>query len=183
MEAYYAFVRKIISGLNRAKIDYAFTGALAASFYGVPRTTTDVDVMIAVAKNPDFKTKLSGALRFANVKVEEHTIDEALESGYNIATFKAGDAPYTVDVIFSNMKLEKQEGIVAGLKTFLQTPEGLILAKLRMVKATVPRERALKDVEDVRAILNFAKVDVASVERRAKTDGTLDVWKSIVETR
>jgi hypothetical protein len=28
-------------------------------------------------------------------------------------------------------------------------PKDLILAKLRMIKATVPRERALKDVEDV----------------------------------
>jgi hypothetical protein len=52
-----------------------------------------------------------------------------------------------------------------------------------MIKATVPRERALKDEEDVRAILNFAEVDVETVEKRARKEGTLAVWKSIVETR
>jgi hypothetical protein len=117
------------------------------------------------------------------VRVEERKIDEALESGYNIATFKSKTAPYTVDVIFSNAKLKKQEGSVAGRETFFQTPESLILAKLRMIKATVPRERALKDEEDVRAILNFAKVNVEAVEKQAKKEGTLAVWKSIVETR
>jgi hypothetical protein len=183
LETYYTFVRKLVDGLSRAKLDYAFTGALAASFYGIPRTTSDVDVMVSVTGEANVKSKVADALRYAGVRIEERKIDEALESGYNITTFKSKTTPYTVDVIFSNAKLEKQEGSVAGRETFFQTPESLILAKLRMIKATVPRERALKDEEDVRAILNFAKVDVEAVEKRARKEGTLAVWKSIVETR
>jgi hypothetical protein len=37
-----------------------------------------------------------------------------------------------------------------------------------MIKATVPRERALKDAEDVKAILKFTKVDVETVKKQAK---------------
>ena len=37
--------------------------------------------------------------------------------------------------------------------------EDLVLAKLRMIKATLLRERAVKDEEDVKAILGFTKVD------------------------
>lgn len=66
-----------------------------------------------------------------------------------------------------------------GLPTFFQTPEDLILAKLRMIKATVPRERAHKDVEDVRAILKFSKVDVEAVRQRARRSSTLRIFESI----
>jgi hypothetical protein len=45
LEAYYSFVKKIISAFNKVGLDYAFTGALATSFYGVHRTTSDVDVI------------------------------------------------------------------------------------------------------------------------------------------
>jgi len=59
-------------------------------------------------------------------------------------------------------------------------PEDLILAKLQMIKATVPRERALKDEEDVKAILRFTKVDVEAVKKRARKEGTLVVFEEIV---
>ena len=59
-------------------------------------------------------------------------------------------------------------------------PEDLILAKLQMIKATVPRERALKDEEDVKAVLRFTKVDVEAVNMRAKMENTLSIFEAIV---
>jgi hypothetical protein len=44
----------------------------------------------------------------------------------------------------------------------------------------VPRERALKDEEDVKAILRFTQVDVDVVRKRAKMDSTLSIFESIV---
>jgi hypothetical protein len=49
MEAFYRFVRRLVYGFGGAGLDYAFTGALAESFYGAPRTTTNVDVVVAVS--------------------------------------------------------------------------------------------------------------------------------------
>jgi hypothetical protein len=162
-------------------LDYAFTGALAVSFYGAPRTTSDVDVMVAVAGKADVKTKVTRALRQAGLDVDERKIVEALVSGYNIATFKDKASAYTVDVIFSGEKLEKQAGTIAGLNTFFQKPEGLVLAKLRMIKATLPRERAAKDEEDVKAILAFTRVDLAAVKKQAKKEGTSEILQSLNE--
>jgi hypothetical protein len=51
------------------------------------------------------------------------------------------------------------------LTTFFQAPEDLVLAKLRMIEATLPRERAVKDEEDVKAILEFTKVEAESVKK------------------
>jgi hypothetical protein len=57
----------------------------------------------------------------------------------------------------------------------------LVLAKLRMIKATVPRERAVKDEEDVKAVLAFTKVDVEAIKKQAKQDRTLEIFKSLIE--
>lgn len=58
--------------------------------------------------------------------------------------------------------------------------ENLILAKLRMIEATVPRERALKDEEDVKAILKFAKVGVEAVKKQARRDNILSVCETVI---
>lgn len=171
-------IRRVVEGFNAAGLDYVFTGALAASFYGVARTTVDVDVVVYVS-GAGGRAKLVSALRQVGLSVDERAVDRALKSGYRIATFRDGKSAYSVDVIFSREPLEKRAGTVAGLPTFFQAPEDLILAKLRMIKATKPRARALKDEEDVRAVLKFTRVDVEAVRRKAKVDGTLSIFESV----
>ena len=179
MNGYSDFVKKLIEGFEKEEVDYAFTGALAASFYGVPRTTADVDVIVA-APSKTAKNRLVSALRLAGLQVDEKRIDDALTSGYRIATFNCKTSPYTVDVIFSD-EVRKRVGAIADLVTYIQPAEDLILAKLRMIKATVPRERAVKDEADVRAILQFTKVENEAIEKQAKKDGTLEIWENFVE--
>ncbi len=179
MERFYSFVQRLIDGFSGADLDYAFTGALAVSLYGLPRTTTDVDVVVAVL-GVDVKRKVGLALRHAGLIVDERKLDAAFASGYRIASFKDKATPYTLDVIFLDSELRKRAGTVGGVSTFFQAPEDLVLAKLRMIKATVPRERAVKDEEDVRAILAFTKVDVKAVKRQAKQDKTLEILEGLV---
>jgi hypothetical protein len=180
MEAFYKFVRRLIDGFSDAGLDYALTGALAASLYGSPRTTTDVDIIVAVS-GPDVKVKVAAALRRAGLDVDERKLDIALTSGYRIASFRDKASPYTLDVIFLDGALGKRVGTVDGVSTFFQPPEDLILAKLRMIKATVPRERALKDEDDVKAILAFTKVDVETVKKQARKDNTLAILESLID--
>ena len=179
MESYYTFVKKLVNAFETKKLDYAFTGALAASFYGVPRTTSDVDVLIVVANKAEFKKKIVRALKEADLEFDEQKIEAALTSGYKIATFKDKKTPYTLDIIFSEDKLDKKLGKIGNLKTFFQSPEGLIAAKLRMIKATLPPERAIKDRQDVQAILAFTRVDVEAVKKQAQKDRTLEIFEAL----
>ena len=179
MEAYYAFVRKIVDAFGGVGLDYAFTGALAISFYGVPRTTSDIDVIVQVASESVIKAKLNEALRMAGLTVDERKIDSALLSGFRIVTFKDKSSPYSIDVILSSEKLDKRAGKIAGLDTYFQSPEGLIVAKLRMIKATLPPERSGKDKADVKAILAFTWVDVEAVKRQARRDNTLGIFEAL----
>ena len=179
MEAYRAFVKKIVGAFEGAGLDYAFTGAVAASFYGIPRTTHDIDVIVTVTDEADVRTKLLAALRKAGLAVDERKIDSALTSGFRIATFKDTASPYSVDVIFSSEKLDKTAGRIDSLKTYFQSPEGLIAAKLRMIKVTLSPERSAKDKEDVRAILRFTRVDLGAVKKQAEKDRTVEVFDSL----
>jgi hypothetical protein len=178
LEAYYGLIRRLIKALKTARLDYAFTGALAASFYGVPRTTTDVDVIVEGTVQSE-RRRLVSAFKQIGLIVDQRAVDQALSSGYNIATFKDTRTAYSVDTIFSTKRLEKRTGTVAGAKTFFQSPEDLILSKLRMIKSTVPRMRAVKDEEDVKAILRFTEVDMEKVRREARIQNTLPVLEAI----
>lgn len=181
MEAFYGLAKRLAEALGEAGLDYMFTGALAASFYGVPRTTTDVDVVVEVADG-GVKEKLAEALRTAGLVVEGKEIDKALRSGYRIATFKDSKTAYRVDIILSDRKLKKRAGTVAGLATFYQAPEDLVLAKLRMIKATVPKERVAKDEEDIRAILRFANVNIEEVKRVAEKNSMLSIFEALIRS-
>ncbi len=49
-----------------------------------------------------------------------------------------------------------------------------------MVKATRPRERSLKDREDIKAIVHNTRVNLASIVRTAREETTLDVWEALL---
>ena len=174
------FVRRIVNNFNVVGIDYMFTGALAASYYGTPRTTIDVDVVVKVSKK-ELETNLVAALRKAGIQVNERKIREAFKSGYKITTLRDKGSPFTLDIILSDKKLRKQSGNILGLPTFYQVPEDLILAKLRMIKATVPMERAQKDREDVKAMLRKSRINVDALKRRAREEDTLNILKELEE--
>jgi len=154
---------------------------LAASYYGTPRTTMDVDILVEVSRR-DSLAKLISALRVAGLEVDRRRIGAALRSSYRIVTLRDTKTPFTVDIILSSMKLEKRTGSIIGLPTFYQTPENLILAKLRMIKATVPRERALKDKDDVRAILKHTRVRINALRKQAQRNNTILILEAITSS-
>ena len=172
-------MRRVVESFGAVGLEYMFTGALAASYYGVPRTTMDVDVVVKVTQE-EARSNLVSALKQAGLLVDEERIDAAIESGYGIVTFEDSKSPLTVDVILSDVKLVRRAGSILGLATFYQTPEDLILAKLRMIRATVARERALKDEGDVKAILKFTRVDMDLLERRARESNTLSILEEMI---
>jgi len=157
-----------------------FTGALAVSYYGLPRTTMDVDIVVKVTEE-NIRTFVA-QLRKAGIKADEQNIHKAFKSGYRIITIKDKKTPFSIDIILSEKKLEKKPGTILGLPTFYQTPEELILSKLRMIKVTVAKERALKDKDDVRAILRYTKINMKDLERRARIENTNSVLEELIRT-
>ncbi|MDI6905373.1 MAG: hypothetical protein QMD13_07820 [Candidatus Bathyarchaeia archaeon] len=150
---------------------------MAASHYGVPRTTMDIDIVVNFAlENTNF---LATQLRKAGLRVSERKIEASFKSGFKIITLEDEKTPFTIDVILSDKKLEKRKGSILGIPTYYQTPEALILAKLRMIKATVPKERALKDKDDIKAILKYTKVNLKALKEKASKEKTISVLEEL----
>ena len=182
MNRFEGLIRRIVKNFNIAGIDYMFTGALAASYYGTPRTTMDIDIVVRVARE-NLQTHLVTPLEKAEMQVDERKINEAFESGFRVITLKDKRTPFALDVILSDRKLEKKPGTILDLPTFYQTPEGLILSKLRMIKATVPKERALKDKDDIKAILRYTKVNMNLLKRQARRESTFSILEELTVSR
>lgn len=154
-----------------------FTGALAASYYGVPRTTVDIDVVVNFALE---NTKvLSAQLKKAGLRVNEK-IEASFKSGFKIITLEDEKTPSTMDVILSDKKLEKRKGSILGIPTYYQTPEALILTKLRVIKVMVPKERALKDKDDIKAILKYTKVNLKALKEKASKEKTISILEKLI---
>lgn len=157
------------------------TGALAVSYYGLPRTTMDVDVVVKVTEE-NIQT-FAAQLRKAGIQANEQNIHEAFKSGYRIITLKDKNTPFSIDVILSDKNLEKKPGTILGLPTFYQTPDSLILSKLRMIKVTIPKERTLKDKDDVRAILRHTEINMKALERRARIENTISILEELTRDK
>lgn len=85
---------------------------------------------------------------------------------------------HTADFIIQTRgKLERRAGTLLRIKAYYQTPEALVLAKLRMIKATLPRERSLKDKEDIKAIIHNTEVDRKKIIRHARRETTLAIFR------
>jgi len=181
LERFEDLVKRLVKSFNKAEIDYMFTGALAASYYGTPRTTMDIDVIVKIPRE-ELQTLVS-ALKKARIRVNEAKIRQALDSGYRIVTLRDEKSPFTLDIIFSDEELEKNQGTILGLATFYQTPEEIILSKLRMIKVTVPKERALKDRDDIKAILKYTKVNMETLKGRAQKENTLTILKELIDSK
>ena len=155
-----------------------FTGALAVSYYGTPRTTMDIDIMISLrGRNHG---KLIHALQESQLHINEKKLVHAQETGYNIVTLQDTLSPYTVDLILSEKPLEKKPCTILDQPTYIQTPESLILAKLRMIKATQDPARSAKDKNDIQSILKYTRVDAEKVKQRAENENTLYILKTIL---
>lgn len=178
MSRFEGLIRRIVESFNTAGIDYMFTGALAVSYYGAPRTTMDIDIVVKVAH--EYMQTLVTPLRKAGMQVDEQKIDKAFESGYRIITFKDERTPFTLDIILSDKELERRAGTILDLPTFYQTPEGLILSKLRMIKITVSKERALRDKDDIKTILRYTKVNMNVLEKRARMESIFFILEELV---
>jgi len=155
-----------------------FTGAIASSYYGMPRTTMDVDIIITVSKLN--QRVLVSALRGIGLVLSDHDFDMVRDSGYNIVSVNDSYSPFTVDFIILDGSLDKISCTLFGEPTFLQTSENLVRAKLRMIKATLDLEKSAKDREDVRAILKYSILDMGRIRQYALIDGTKDILDSLL---
>jgi hypothetical protein len=172
-----SFVKRVIRELNRGGLEYALTGALAVSYYGRPRTTSDVDVIIRVTPT-DFPA-LVKVLRRAKLKAREGSLEKAWESKYRIASFEDADG-LRLDIMMTDAAVPRRPVRVLGEDAFLQDPTWLLLSKLRLMKVTLDGDRRSLDRQDVLSVLRNAEVDLEVLREEARRQLTFDVLEELL---
>lgn len=147
------FIDRLAGILDRAGIEYMFCGSIASTFHGVPRTTRDVDLVVALS-GPKIPVLL-GELPEEDYYVSESSIRDAVlrQSQFNVIDMATG---WKADLIvkkrrpFSTEEFKRrvQARVLGDAEVFIASPEDTVLTKLEWAAAT-NSERQLRDVAGV----------------------------------
>ena len=108
-------VKALVSEFNKSQIQYAVTGAIAASYCGRPRSTTDVDFIVKV--NPRNLFGFIRLLQHAGLDSDEKRIKAQFASGYDVVTVQDRSSPYDADFILRPTGLcRENQGPSEGLE-------------------------------------------------------------------
>lgn len=144
-------VLEILDILNKGKIEYMISGSVATMFYGKPRLTHDIDLVIDIT--------LDSALEFFNrVKdryyISEEGIRDAITNRtmFNIIHTESGfkiDCWILTETEFDVSRFRrKQKHKVGGKELFFSAPEDTLLIKLVWLKESGYKKHA-EDVSDL----------------------------------
>ena len=172
-----ALLADVIPRLDRAGVPYMVTGSLASSYYGEPRSTRDLDIVI----DPDAASleRLVDELVEGRFYVDR---DAALEALHDRSQFNAMDADATkIDFVirkdrpFSVEEFGRRERVdLLGTPAFVATAEDVVLSKLEWAVET-DSDRQLSDAAAILAIDD--DLDLAYIDRWAAVLGVTDAWR------
>ena len=146
-------LKEIVAELDNLKIPYAFTGAIAASFYGKPRTTHDFDVVISIKSGHGMAEKVVQAF-YKDFYVSEEGIMDALihKTMFNLIHHKTGmkiDLWILKEDAFSQEAFKRRKkGHFMGKIVYFLAAEDIILSKLLWYKEA-ESDKHLKDIEGI----------------------------------
>ncbi|MEQ1759785.1 MAG: hypothetical protein ABL986_15830 [Vicinamibacterales bacterium] len=177
-------LRLVVSILERLHIRYFVTGSTVTIFYGEPRFTNDIDVVVDLSADTvvefcrqfpedDFYVSAEAAMD----AVHRHSM-------FNIIQPRSG---LKVDVIvpapsaFNRERFARARRVRAGedWDASFSSPEDAILKKMEFHR----EGGSDKHLRDIASVLRTSgdEIDTAYIERWAGTLGLTDVWRAILE--
>jgi hypothetical protein len=172
----------VIAACEEEAVEYMMTGAFAVSYYGIPRSTKDVDFVLSLSPS-------DGVTRVIRRLAPEVSFDSQVQfdtltwgrrhvgickgaTAFKVELFELFGDPF-VQAQFSRKK--RMHSAQLGRQTWLPTAEDLLVQKLRWA-----RSKDLDDVRDVLAVQGPETLDMAYVENWCRTHGTLERLQKIL---
>jgi hypothetical protein len=182
LETPFDMIGHLVGTLEALGLEYAIAGSMASMTYGEARTTTDLDVVIAL-KPADIPRLLTHFPR-PDYYHDERAALEAVRSGgqFNIIHVDCG---LKIDVFVAHDPVEWQQVRNArrlptaegGLANF-SPPEELIIKKLSYYHSG-GSEKHLRDIASMLRIGRFP-IDRDRVATMAESHGLSDVWQAVL---
>src|SRR4030067_1236054 len=176
-------LKKVIQVLDQAGIHYMITGSVVSSLQGEPRSTHDIDMVIAIQKSAP--KKLVDAFPPPDFYLDENSIVDAIneQSMFNLIDVTAGDKVdfwiLTNDPFYQSRFSRRVIEEFMGLKMQVSSPEDTILAKLRWAKLSGGSEKQFTDALRVYEVQR-GKLDMDYLELWAKTLDVAPLWRKLL---
>lgn len=175
-------LRKIIQILDEAGIQYMVTGSVASSLQGEPRSTHDIDLVVAIERT-DAK-KLVEAFPSPGFYLDEKSIMDAIkrQGMFNLIDVNSGDKVdfwmLTNDPFDQSRFARRYTEEVSGMRIAVSSPEDTILAKLRWAKLSGGSEKQFTDALRVYEV-QFTKLDMDYLHRWAKKLDVVSMFQTL----
>jgi hypothetical protein len=160
-------IQRVAALLDAAEVPYMLTGSFASGFYGSPRASQDIDIVIAPKLGP-LKTFLQ------HLPADKYYVDHdaafdayGSESLFNVVDFDSG---WKIDLIvrksrpFSVAEFDrKTRAEFGGASIYVATAEDVLISKLEWAKLS----ESERQLEDAAGILRMQgqDLDVGYIER------------------
>jgi hypothetical protein len=175
-------LKHVAQVLADAGIDYMVTGSVASSMQGEPRSTHDIDLVVALP--PAAPKKLARAFPPPDYYLPEEVIQDALHrrSMFNLLSLNDGekvdfwvltDEPFDQER-FARKRVEN----VLGMQLKVSAPEDTILVKLRWAKLSGGSEKQLTDALRVYEV-QHGNLDLDYLTHWATALGVEDLWQQL----
>jgi hypothetical protein len=149
--------------LNECRIKYAFTGAFALSYYGHPRSSMDLDIL--VERNDKKLMNFVSLLKNEGFSISED-VNRAVEECSHFAVFYKSYFPY-----FDFKVACKNDEIKSGVRCKVVSVYDLILKKLEW-----------GDISDVKALLiGYEDINIKKLLMYAKKRNVYSKLKAILK--
>ena len=166
--------------LDRLEVEWMLVGSHAASYYGEPRSTHDVDIVVHLPAERIDKL-------LAAVPQERYYLSEvALREGRmaNLIDLQTGDK---VDMFLVGIRsvvppelARRRTGKVMGILVPIASPEDTIIAKLRWNKSVGGSERQLRDIIGIVNLRRDA-LKWPHLNRQIDSEGFRELWDQQIE--
>ncbi len=173
---------KVVQALDDVGVEYMLTGSVASSLQGEPRSSHDIDVVVAIDKNA--ARDLIKSFPPPRFYLDEESVVEAIARRdiFNLIDVTAGDKVdfwLLTDEPFDRMRFSRRRvEEVMGMHIVVSTPEDTILAKLRWAKLSGGSEKQFTDALRVYEV-QFGTLDIDYLRDWAKKIGVVDLLKKI----
>jgi len=167
---------KVANALNREKIPSMLVGAYSSNYYGMPRSTEDVDFVIHFESNltADFAAVLGKEFEAERqLTFETNTGTQRQEFFVKGTEFKVELFRLSEDPFDQSRFKRRQLVVVEGTEIWFPTAEDVIVMKLRWGRA---KDRA--DVFDVMQVQR-GKLDWQYIEKWCREHGSLALMEKI----
>jgi len=174
-------VGRSIDALSAAGLEYVLVGSFASNFWGAPRATQDVDLVVDFAGTSmrDLLAWLGPGFRLEPQQTFETVTGKRRHIVY------VGDGAFTIEVFPVSEDAHDRERFhrrasvaLLGRTTFVLSPEDVIVTKLRWA-AALNRDKDLADVAGVVAVRRDT-IDWPYVRRWCGEHGTRHLLDEIL---